>query len=108
MCVCGGQTFRLQLDEGTAAVRVCPQPTCAQAHPIGDSDEYLQEAELEACGCPCGGEEFEITVGAHLYADSEDVKWVYIGCRCVACGLTANYGDWKNEFEGYQAYLARV
>ena len=37
-CVCGGQTFRLRLDEGTAAVRVCPKPNCAQSHPIGDSD----------------------------------------------------------------------
>jgi hypothetical protein len=107
-CVCGGRMFRLLLDEGTAAVRVCAKTSCAQSHPIGDSDEYLDEAELEECACACGGEEFEITVGVHLYADSEDVKWVYIGCRCVACGLTANYGDWKNEFEGYQAYLARV
>jgi hypothetical protein len=63
---------------------------------------------LEECACPCGEEEFEITVGVHLYYGSEDVKWVYIGCRCVACGLTANYGDWKNEFNGYRDFLARV
>lgn len=107
-CVCGGRTFRLLLDEGTAAVRVCSKTTCASSHSIGDSGEYLDDAELKECACPCGGEEFEITVGVHLYAGTEDVKWVYIGCRCVACGLTANYGDWKNEFKGYQAYLARV
>ena len=57
-CVCGGQTFRLQLDEGTAAVRACPKPNCARSHPIGDSDDYLDDAELEECACPCGGEEF--------------------------------------------------
>jgi hypothetical protein len=107
-CVCGGRSFRLRLDEGTAAVRVCPKTDCARSHPIGDSDEYLDDAEMEECACPCGGDEFEITVGVHLYADSEDVKWVYIGCRCVACGLTANYGDWKNEFSGYREFLARV
>jgi hypothetical protein len=107
-CVCGGRTFRLQLDEGTAAVRVCTNSDCARSQPIGDSNEYLDDAELQECACPCGGKEFEITVGVQLYAGSEDVKWVYLGCRCVACGLTANYGDWKNELNGYREFLARV
>jgi hypothetical protein len=42
-CVCGGRTFRLKLDEGTAAVRVCPKKDCAKSHPIGDSDDYLKK-----------------------------------------------------------------
>lgn len=107
-CVCGGRTFQLMLDEGTGAVRVCANTNCAHSHPIGDSAEYLDEMELEQCACPCGSEAFEITVGIHVYEDSQDVKWVYIGCRCASCALTANYGDWKNEFEGYEDYLSRV
>jgi hypothetical protein len=39
-------------------------------------------AELEKCACPCGGEEFEITIGVSLFEDSEDVRWLYLGCRC--------------------------
>lgn len=31
----------------------------------------------------------------------DDVRWLYLGCRCVTCGLTACYGDWKNEYPGY-------
>jgi hypothetical protein len=107
VCECGGKRFWLFLDDTQgAAVRACP--ACEAEHPIGDSDEFLEEADLEECACPCGNEEFEITVGVSLYADSEDVRWLYVGCRCPECGLTAVYGDWKNEYEGYQELLARV
>jgi hypothetical protein len=106
-CKCGGTLFQLALDDDEgAAVRKCT--ACAAEHPIGDSDEYLDEAELGECACPCGGEQFEITVGVSLYENSEDVRWLYVGCRCPSCGLTAVYGDWKNEFNGYKKLLARV
>ncbi len=106
-CTCSSKVFGLWIDndEGVA-VRKCA--TCSSEYPIGDSDEYLEEAEIEECACPCGGEKFEITVGVSLYDDSEDVRWLYLGCRCPACGLTAVYGDWKNEFNGYQELLSRV
>jgi hypothetical protein len=107
LCACGGKRFRLSLDDTEgAAVRTCVE--CDSKRPICDSDEYLEDAELEKCACPCGGEEFEITVGVSLYEGSEDVRWLYFGCRCPACGLTAVYGDWKNEFNGYRDLLARV
>lgn len=107
VCVCGGKLFRLALDDNEgAAVRICV--ACKTEHPIGDSDGFLEEAELGECACPCGNEEFEITVGVSLYEGSEDVKWLYLGCRCPKCGLIAAYGDWKNEFIGYQKLLARV
>jgi hypothetical protein len=107
VCKCGGRVFWLFLDDNQCvAVRACV--ACEHEHPIGDSDEFMAEADPDECACPCGGEEFEITVGVSLYDDSEDVKWLYLGCRCPACGLTAVYGDWKNEFIGYQALLARV
>jgi hypothetical protein len=107
VCACGARAFRLAVDdvEG-AAVRTCS--ACARSQPIGDSADYLEDASLEECACPCGGEVFEVTVGVSLYASSEDVRWLYLGCRCVACGLTAVYGDWKNEFTGYRDLLARV
>ncbi len=106
VCRCG-RTFRLLLDEDEgAAVRICA--ACSDEHPIGDSGDFLAEAELDECACPCGGERFEITVGVSLYEGSEDVRWLYLGCRCPNCGLVAVYGDWKNEFEGYQQLLARV
>jgi hypothetical protein len=106
-CKCGAKHFRLALDDNEgAAVRICI--SCEDEHPIGDSDEYLEDAELEECSCPCGAEELEITVGVSLYQESDDVRWLYLGCRCPKCGLIAVYGDWKNEFNGYRALLARV
>lgn len=75
---------------------------------MGDSAAFMAEADLEQCACPCGGESLEIRVGVALYAGSEDVRWLYIGCRCPACALTAVYFDWKDEFEGYRGLLARV
>jgi hypothetical protein len=107
VCQCGGKVFRLFLDDTQGlAERVCV--TCEDEHPIGDSDEFTEGAEPDECACPCGGEEFEITVGVSLYDDSEDVRWLYLGCRCPACRLTAVYGDWKNEYTGYRELLARV
>ena len=107
-CGCGGNVFALSLDvDAGVANRSCV--ACdGEAHPIGDSAEFMEEAEEEQCACPCGGEEFEVSVGVSLYQDSEDVRWLYLGCRCPKCGLTAVYGDWKNEFIGYRELLARV
>jgi hypothetical protein len=107
VCICGGFTFHLQLDDTEgAAVRTCVG--CEHVHPIGDSSEYLADASLEECACPCGGDVFEITVAVSLYDASDDVRWLYLGCRCQACGLTAVYGDWKNEFNGHRELLSRV
>jgi len=107
VCRCGGHAFKLLLDDDQgAAVRHCVH--CKEQHAIGDSAEYLDDAELAECACPCGAEEFEITVGVSLYTGSEDVRWLYLGCRCTRCGLVAIYGDWKNEFNGYQALLASI
>jgi len=106
-CRCGTKKFHLLIDDDEgAAVRVCT--ACGVEHAIGDSDDYLAESELEAATCVCGEEIFEITVGVSLYIDSDGVRWLYIGCRCPACGLTGCYGDWKNEFSDYRKLLARV
>ena len=106
-CRCGAKVFQLLLDDNEgAAIRRCT--ACSTEHPIGDSADYLDDAELEECACPCGAEDFEITVGVSRYEESEHVKWLYLGCRCPSCGLVAVYGDWKNEYEGYRDLLAQV
>lgn len=106
-CGCDCTTFRLRMDEDEgAAVRVCI--ACGHEHPIGDSDEYLNEASLQDLECVCGENGLEITVGVSLYDGSDDVRWLYVGGRCPACGLTGCYGDWKNEFISFRVLLARV
>jgi len=106
-CTCGHKTFLLALDEEQGvAVRTCN--ACQARHPVGDSAEYLSEAHLEECACPCGAEAFELTIGVSLYPESDAVRWVYIGARCAGCGLVGCYGDWKNEHEDYDAYLQQT
>ncbi|GAB3381562.1 hypothetical protein [Massilia agri] len=107
VCSCGSGIFRLWLDENEgAAVRQCSE--CDVQHPIGDSEEYLEDAELEECGCPCGSDDLEVSIGVALYDNSEDVRWLYVACRCPRCNLTAVYGDWQNEFAGYVSLLQNV
>ena len=106
-CKCGSTTFRLQMDEEQgAAIRACT--SCGTAHAIGDSDEYLGEANLEPRECICGGDVFEITIGISLYEGSNDARWLYVGCRCPACGALGNYGDWTSEFPDYTKLLERA
>lgn len=104
---CGGRLFTLTFDDGAgAAVRKCV--LCKDEHPIGDSADYLDEADLDEAECVCESPKLEITVGVSLYADSEDVRWLYLGCRCPKCKVAGVYADWKNEFNGYQKLLADV
>ena len=107
VCTCGCTHFQLFLDDEVgAAVRRCEAH--AHEHPMGDSADYLDEANPGECECPCGSNMFEISAGVALYRESDDVKWLYIGCRCIACGLTACYGDWKNEYLGYASFLDKI
>jgi hypothetical protein len=106
-CSCGGRRFRLQVDDTVgAAVRTCAK--CKKEHPLGDSAEYLAEASLDECECPCGKDVFELTAGVARYEDSEAVRWIYLGCRCPACHLVAVYADWKNEHDDYRTLLAAI
>ena len=107
VCKCGGRLFVLRMDDAAgAAIRKCV--SCLEEHPIGDSGDYLDETELQMFQCVCLENVFEITIGVSLFDDGEDVRWLYVGCRCPKCGLTGVYGDWKNEFNGYRELLARV
>jgi hypothetical protein len=106
-CGCGGRLFRLLVDDTVgAALRRCA--ACGAEHPIGDSGEYLDEASLDECECPCGNDSFEVTVGVALYRDSDAVRWIYLGCRCPRCSLAACYADWKNEHDDYRELLRLV
>ena len=107
VCECGERHFKILVDDNEgAAVRVCKN--CKSRQPIGDSADYLAEAELEECECPCGNGYLELVVGALLYESSNDVRWIYLGCSCPKCSQTGCYADWKNEYIGYEGLLERV
>lgn len=105
---CGGTVFNILMNENEGvAVRTCV--SCDNEHGIGDSDDYFDEVdEVYPVKCTCDGDQFEIMAGVALYQDSEDVRWFYLGCECVRCGLSGVYGDWKNEYIGFRSLLERI
>lgn len=75
---------------------------------MADGEEYPPPPDLDGCECPCGADMFEITAGVALYHRSNDVRWLYLGLRCVRCGLVACFGDWSCEYPDYQKLLMRI
>ncbi len=101
---CAGRSFEVQvMDEESAARRTCL--TCKAREFIADSAEYWDDdAPAEYfCGCPCGHEEFAAAVGFSLREDG-DVRWLFVGLRCLDCGLMGVYEDWKISY-GPSAFL---
>ncbi|WP_432725972.1 hypothetical protein [Variovorax sp. W6] len=106
-CACGHRAFRLESDEEAgAARRTCT--ACGSVHLMGDSAEYADEAELGGHECVCGEESFELLSGVSLYAESNDVRWYYLGCRCTSCSLVGVFADWKCEGGDADGFLAAV
>lgn len=107
ICACGGDTFKLETDEEAgAAKRVCAE--CAAAKLMGDSADYASDATFENHICVCDNEHFAIISGVALYAESNDVRWYYIGCRCRSCNLIGVFADWKCEGGDADAFLAET
>ncbi|MBF9128553.1 hypothetical protein I0C86_06050 [Plantactinospora sp. S1510] len=101
---CGGRSFEVALmEEERAARRTCL--TCGESEFIADSEEYWDDdTEVDHyCACSCGGEEFAGAVGYSLREDG-DVRWVFVGLRCLACGGLGIYEDWKISY-GPSAFL---
>jgi hypothetical protein len=94
---CGGTTFEVLIDveEGCAATTCV---TCQAQAAVADSEDYLDDADLEECACPCGGEMFSAVVGFAM-TESGEVRWISLGLRCVADGVLGVYTDWKIDYE---------
>jgi hypothetical protein len=94
-CECGCEVFHLDADDTEgAARRECVK--CGKVHFICDSEEYWGETDPERCTCvECGSEAFNVGVGFSLYEDTEDVRWLYVGERCVTCGILGCFAGWK-------------
>ncbi|MEU7836834.1 hypothetical protein [Nonomuraea sp. NPDC049129] len=97
VCVgCAGKYFSVMADDLEGCVqRICV--ACGDASYIADSADCVNDADLEECACPCGGEEFAAVVGFAFRSDGE-VRWVSIGLRCLKDGSLGVYADWKIEY----------
>lgn len=93
---CGGSSLRLRVDdEEGGAEKSCPR--CGTSALLLDSEDYWEDADPGDASCPCGHEVFEVGVGFAL-RDDGDIRWVYVGARCVACGTLGVYADWEIDY----------
>jgi hypothetical protein len=107
VCQCGSTHFKLETDEDEgAARRICVG--CDAVVLMGDSAEYAADANFDNHECICDGVTFELLSGVALYANSNDVKWYYIGCKCATCSLVGVFADWKCEAGDAKAFLQKI
>lgn len=97
VCGCGKAVFRLETNdvEGVAR-RGCVD--CGLAHFVCDSDEFASDATLAPVKCPCGGDQFDITVGFSHRAEETIVRWISVGVRCVRCGVLGCPVEWEIDY----------
>ena len=115
-CACGGGvmkeafgsgTFFIGADEeGDGAGLVCGN--CSTEGFVADSQQFVDKAILEDeefSECVCGKRDFHVVVAAAFYEASSDVRWWYVGGRCVHCSLVGVYADWKDDGAAFEGEL---
>jgi hypothetical protein len=98
-CQCGGVVFRLEVerDEGVAK-RTCAD--CGTEHLVCDSGEnYDVDAKLKKFKCVCKATFANVGVGFSLFDKGEAVRRLWVGQRCVECGVLGSMVDWKVGYE---------
>lgn len=99
-CKCAskrGHRLTVDDDEGAAMLTCCG---CDARGFVADSEQYLSPGAMHPDlfrECICRARAFEVLVGAALYEESRDVRWWYVGARCLRCGCLGVYGDWKDD-----------
>ena len=97
-CACGSEAFFLSYNEGGAARRYCEE--CDTEHFICDSADYWDDEwdddEVICWDCrECRHPQCNVGGGFALSRDREFIRWLYVGQRCVQCGLLDFCVSWK-------------
>lgn len=106
-CKCGSDQFNLRADDDEGcAKRVCP--SCSEARFVCDSEEFYPDPQPEEWKCvECGSNLVNVGVGFSLYEDGE-IRWIYIGERCVSCGILGCAAEWKVAYEPSKQLIDQV
>jgi len=107
-CHCGSNSFLIEADDNEGvAKQVCSK--CSEEHFLCDSEEYWDEAEPERWKClECGCDQTNIGVGFSLYDDDQEIRWLYVGCRCAKCGVLGCFAGWKIAYASSRHLLDQV
>ena len=94
---CGSEEFKVRVDQDEGAIQVTCA-SCGKKKILLDGEEYWEDCSPRAKKCPvCKKGLFNIRVGFD-YRENGDVKWVYIGNRCTACGTLGSFVDWPVDY----------
>ncbi|MFO0570075.1 MAG: hypothetical protein U0263_30810 [Polyangiaceae bacterium] len=115
-CKCGAKVMSAAYGSGTffiagddrdgGALLICGD--CDAEGFVADSQTYMRPRltrEGQWRECFCRKRDFQVVVGAAFYADSSDVRWWYVGGRCVHYGVQGVYVDWKDDGTPWEAKL---
>lgn len=107
ICDCGNPEFRLWADDGEGtAKRICS--SCEKSHLICDSEEYWEVSTPVEWTCvECESKCANVGVGFSLFEDGE-IRWLYVGERCVGCGVLGCMTQWKVAYSPSKQLLAQV
>jgi hypothetical protein len=105
-CGCGSVEFAVEVDDPAGvARRTCKG--CGRQHFICDSGEFWDEADPKVWKCNCGSTTANVGVGFSLYDDGE-IKWLFVGLRCVQCGMLGSVAGWKIGYSPSLHLMDRV
>lgn len=95
-CPCGSEGFLLWADDDEGCGRKQCE-SCKLFSFICDSEEYWQDAnpkQWKCTICKSKAKTCNVGVGFSLYEDGE-IRWLYIGERCLSCGVLGCFAGWK-------------
>lgn len=94
-CDCGSLEFQIEAsDEDGVARRTCA--ACRQNHFLCDSEENWSDAETKRWRCTaCKSRVANVAAGFSLTEDRQAIHWLYVGERCVGCGVLGCLTSWK-------------
>ena len=96
---CGSNSLNMRVDCDEDVIQVkCPK--CGYKKILLDCEEVWEDSNPRLCKCPVckNGKEYNIQIGFSR-RENGSVKWVYIGNRCINCGVLGSYLDWEVNYE---------
>ncbi len=95
---CGGEALKMRMDRVEGAIQVVCMD-CGTKKILLDCGEIWEDANprLRKCAACKTGVLHNVRVGFSRRADG-NAQWVYIGSRCIGCGVLASYLDWEIDY----------
>lgn len=108
-CPCGSERFYFWADDDEDCARKQCE-SCEASSFIGDSEDYWEDAnpkQWKCVICKSKAKVCNLGVGFSLYEDGE-VRWLYVGQRCVDCGVLGCFAGWKIAYSPSRKLLEQV